>query len=405
MPTERLTITSPAGTELAGSLELPTGLVRGAALFAHCFTCTRQSRAAVHVARALAAEGIACLRFDFTGLGDSEGDFGRAGFATDVADLVAVGAYLHDRFAQPILLVGHSLGGAAVLAAADEIGLDRIAAIATIAAPADVPHVLERIDGDLAAIRKDGEGAVTIGGRSFKLGREFIERVESVDLLAEVAALRRPLLFLHSPTDGLVGIENASALFGAAKHPKSFVSLEGADHLLLDETNARFAASIIASWAHRYMPLRDDWPMPEEGVVVKTGHGKFGTEVHTATHRFIADEPHAVGGEDSGPTPYDLLLGALGTCTAMTMKMYADRKDWPLEGVSIHLTHDRDHAKDCDHCADPKAKVQSIERAITLTGDGLDEEQRARLMEIADMCPVHRTLEGELHVHSRAGTD
>ena len=405
MPTERLTITSPAGTELAGSLELPTGLVRGAALFAHCFTCTRQSRAAVHVARALAAEGIACLRFDFTGLGDSEGDFGRAGFATDVADLVAVGAYLHDRFAQPILLVGHSLGGAAVLAAADEIGLERIAAIATIAAPADVPHVLERIDGDLAAIRKDGEGAVTIGGRSFKLGREFIDRVESVDLLAEVAALRRPLLFLHSPTDGLVGIENASALFGAAKHPKSFVSLEGADHLLLDETNARFAASIIASWAHRYMPLRDDWPMPEEGVVVKTGHGKFGTEVHTATHRFIADEPHAVGGDDSGPTPYDLLLGALGTCTAMTMKMYADRKDWPLEGVSIHLTHDRDHAKDCDHCADPKTKVQSIERAITLTGDGLDEEQRARLLEIADMCPVHRTLEGELHVHSRAGTD
>ena len=405
MPTERLTITSPAGFELAGSLELPTGLVRGAALFAHCFTCTRQSRAAVHVARALAAEGIACLRFDFTGLGDSEGDFGRAGFATDVADLVAVGAYLHDRFAQPILLVGHSLGGAAVLAAADEIGLERIAAIATIAAPADVPHVLERIDGDLAAIRKDGEGAVTIGGRSFKLGREFIERVESVDLLAEVAALRRPLLFLHSPTDGLVGIENATALFGAAKHRKSFVSLEDADHLLLDETNARFAASIIASWAHRYMPLRDDWPMPEEGVVVKTGHGKFGTEVHTATHRFIADEPHAVGGDDSGPTPYDLLLGALGTCTAMTMKMYADRKDWSLEGVSIHLTHDRDHAKDCDHCADPEAKVQSIERTITLTGDGLDEEQRARLLEIADMCPVHRTLEGELHVHSRAGPD
>ena len=405
MPTERLTITSPAGTELAGSLELPTGLVRGAALFAHCFTCTRQSRAAVHVARALAAEGIACLRFDFTGLGDSEGEFGRAGFATDVADLVAVGAYLHDRFAQPILLVGHSLGGAAVLAAADEIGLDRVAAIATIAAPADVPHVLQRIDGDLAAIRKDGEGAVTIGGRTFQLGREFIERVEGVDLLSEVAALRRPLLLLHSPTDELVGIENASALFGAAKHPKSFVSLEGADHLLLDETDARFAASIIASWAHRYMPLDEDWPMPDEGVVVRTGHGKFGTEVHTATHRFVADEPRSIGGDDSGPTPYDLLLGALGTCTAMTMTMYADRKKWPLEGVSIHLTHDRDHAKDCDHCADPKTKVQSIERAITLTGDGLGEEQRARLMEIADMCPVHRTLEGELHVHSRAGPD
>ncbi|MXO50555.1 alpha/beta fold hydrolase [Erythrobacter gaetbuli] len=405
MPTENLTIATQAGHELTGSLELPTGLVRGAALFAHCFTCTKQSKAAVAVARALASEGIATLRFDFTGLGGSGGDFGRAGFAADVSDLVEAADQLIERFARPILLVGHSLGGAAVLAAADEIGFDRIAAIATIGAPSDVPHVLGNIDGDIDAIREQGEGAVRIGGREFTLGREFIEKVENVDLLAEVARLRKPLLFLHSPTDAVVGIEHASALFQAAKHPKSFVSLEGANHLLLDEEDARFAASVIAAWAHRYMPLSADWPMPEEGIVACTGHGKFGTEVHTVSHQFIADEPKSYGGDDGGPTPYDLLNAALGTCTAMTMKMYADRKGWPLEGVRVHVTHERDHMKTCSHAEamEEGTQLQALNRSITIRGDDLNDEQRSKLMEIADKCPVHRTLEGELHIHTRAG--
>ena len=402
MPTETIAIATDAGHTLEGSLELPTGLVRGAALFAHCFTCTRQSKAAVNVARALAREGIACLRFDFTGLGDSEGEFGRAGFATDVADLAAAAEELLDRFAQPILLVGHSLGGAAVLAAADDLGFDKVAAIATIAAPSDVPHVLQRIDGDIEAIRKQGEGEVTIGGRDFALSRDFLEKVENIDLLEEVGRLRRPLLFLHSPTDDVVGIDNASALFAAARHPKSFVSLDGADHLLLDEADARFAASVIAAWASRYLPLREDWPMPEEGVVVQTGHGRFGTEVHTQTHRFVADEPRSVGGDDTGPTPYDLLNAALGTCTAMTMKMYAERKGWPLEGVTVAVTHERDHKDACDHVAamEEGRSLQALNRRIELHGDGLDEDQRRRILEIADKCPVHRTLEGELHVHT-----
>ena len=209
-------------------------------------------------------------------------------------------------------------------------------------------------------------------------------------------------MFLHSPTDTVVGIEHAGALFQAAKHPKNFVSLEGADHLLLQEEDATFAANVIAAWAGRYLPLRDDWPMPEEGIVACTGHGKFGTEVHTSSHRFIADEPTSYGGDDSGPTPYDLLNAALGTCTAMTIKMYADRKEWPLEGVSVHVTHERDHAEECDHAeamADGR-KLQSLNRAITIRGDELDEEQRAKLMAIADKCPVHRTLEGELHIHT-----
>ncbi|WP_417321735.1 alpha/beta fold hydrolase [Erythrobacter aureus] len=404
MPTEKITIATEAGHALEGSIELPTGLVRGAALFAHCFTCTKQSKAAVSVARALASKGIACLRFDFTGLGGSEGDFGRAGFATDVADLVAAAETLLDRFAQPILLVGHSLGGAAVLAAANDLGFDKVAAIATIGAPSDVPHVLQRIDGDIEAIRREGEGQVTIGGRDFALSRDFLEKVENIDLLEEVGRLKRPLLFLHSPTDDVVGIENASALFGAAKHPKSFVSLEGADHLLLDQADAQFAASVIAAWASRYIPMREDWPMPDQGVVIKTGHGKFGTEVHTKTHRFVADEPKSYGGDDSGPTPYDLLNAALGTCTAMTMKMYADKKGWPLEGVTVQVTHERNHRDECDHveAMEEGRQMQALNRRIELHGDALDEGQRRKIVEIADKCPVHRTLEGDLHVHTRS---
>lgn len=402
MPTENITIATDAGHELSGAIELPTGLVRGAALFAHCFTCTKQSRAAVSVSRALAREGIATLRFDFTGLGGSEGEFGRAGFAADVADLVAAAEDLLDRFAQPVLLVGHSLGGAAVLAAADDLGADKVAAIATIGAPSDVPHVLDNIDGDITAIREKGQGEVNIGGREFHLSREFLDKVENVDLLAEVAKLRKPLLFLHSPTDDVVGVEHASALFGAAKHPKSFVSLDGADHLLLDEADSDFAARVIAGWAHRYLPLRDDWPMPEDGVVVKSGHGKFGTEVHTKTHRFIADEPRSYGGDDTGPTPYDLLNAALGTCTAMTIKMYAEKKGWALEGVTVEVTHEREHKDECDHveAMEEGKQMQALNRVISIAGEGLDQEQCIKLIEIADKCPVHRTLEGALHIHT-----
>ena len=400
MPTETLKVTTSEGHELSGALELPTGLVRGAAVFAHCFTCTKQSKGAKAVTQALAREGIASLRFDFTGLGGSQGEFGRAGFASDVEDLIASAEHLIERFDCQVLLVGHSLGGAAVLAAATELGRDNVAAVATIGAPSDVPHVLHNIKGDLDEIERNGEGNVTIGGRAFKLSKEFLDKTREIDLLDRIGTLRVPLLIMHSPTDDIVGVEHASNLFAAAKHPKSFVSLAGADHLLLNEADARFAAQMIAAWAGRYLPRKDLLEMPEEGVIVQTGNGKFGTEVHTVGHRFVADEPVSYGGDDTGPTPYDLLNAALGTCTAMTMKMYADRKEWPFEGTRIHVTHERDHAEDCDHVLDEKVQIQALKRKIEILGEELDEEQRAKLIEIADKCPVHRTLEGHLHIHT-----
>ncbi|MEP3051778.1 MAG: bifunctional alpha/beta hydrolase/OsmC family protein [Erythrobacter sp.] len=404
MPTQTLSITTSDGHTLDGALEMPTGLVRGAAIFAHCFTCTKQSRAAISVARSLARRGIACLRFDFTGLGGSEGEFGRAGFATDISDLVAVAGALRERFDTRLLLVGHSLGGAAVLAAAHELGAKNVAAVATIGAPSDVPHVLHNIKGDHDAIRVDGEGPVKIGGQSFSLSREFLERTEAVDLLDLVKEIRLPYLAMHAPTDTIVGIEHAGALFSAAFHPKSFVSLDNADHLLTRKEDAEYAAETIAAWAERYLPLSADWPTPESGVIVRTGHGKFATEVHTPNMRFLADEPISFGGEASGPTPYNLLNAALGTCTAMTMKMYADRKEWPLEGVIVEVKHEREHGKDCDHCEEEGegAKVQAMHRRIEIKGDELSDDQRSRILAIADRCPVHLTLEGHLHVHTES---
>lgn len=402
MPMQTLSITVRDDHVLSGTLEMPSGLVRGAAVFAHCFTCTKQSRAAVSVARALADEGIACLRFDFTGLGGSDGEFGKAGFATDITDLVAAADHLHAKFDAPLLLIGHSLGGAAVLAAAARLGSEKVAALATIGAPSDVPHVLHNISGDLDAIERDGTGDVQIGGRPFKLSREFLESTRGVDLLDLVGDLRIPYVALHSPSDTIVGIDHAAALFKAAFHPKSFISLAGADHLLTDPEDARFAASIIANWAQRYLPKAEVRALPEDGVVVQTGHGKFGTEVHTVSHRFVADEPKSYGGDDTGPTPYDLLLAALGTCTAMTMKMYADRKQWPFEGTRIHVTHERNHAEDCGHVAyeEEGMEAQSLNREIEILGDALTEDQRERIIKIADKCPVHKTLEGHLHIHT-----
>ncbi|WP_265570350.1 bifunctional alpha/beta hydrolase/OsmC family protein [Sphingomicrobium nitratireducens] len=390
------------GQQLDGRLERPRyGAPRAVAIFAHCFTCTKQSRAATFISQALAAKGVMVLRFDFTGLGKSEGEFADSGFLTNVDDLVAAADALRAAGHAPNLLVGHSLGGAAVIAAAPRI--EEIRAVATIGAPFDTAHVLGHLGDQLDAVKEEGRAAVEIAGREFTVGKAFVEQAMGQPQAKRLANLDRALLVMHAPGDEVVGIDNARAIFKAARHPKSFVSLDEADHLLTADGAAHYAAEMIAAWMTRYIadtPHEDEEP-PLEGVVrVETAGGKFAQHVTTATHGFIADEPKAVGGEDDGPTPYDLLLSALGTCTAMTVQMYAQRKKWPLTSVRVELEHSREHARDCESdVAGGEDRIEAIDKTLAFTGD-LDEDQRTKLMEIADKCPVHRTLLGEMHIHS-----
>ncbi|MFZ5748441.1 MAG: alpha/beta fold hydrolase [Pseudomonadota bacterium] len=398
MAGQKVEFAGASGQVLAAQVELSVGPLRAVALFAHCFTCTMRSHAATRLTRALAALGIATMRFDFTGLGGSEGDFGNEGFAGDVADIVAAANHLRDTIGAPALLIGHSLGGAAVLAAAEQVAEAR--AVATIGAPFDPAHVLHHLHGDLAAIERDGSGDVAIAGRHFRIGATFLHALRATDQGARIGRLHRALLVLHAPRDEVVGIDNAREIYEAAHHPKSFVSLDGADHLLTREEDALYAARMIATWAERYLPPVDTGPAVAPGeVVVGNASGKFGTIVRTHLHSLLADEPVTAGGEDAGPSPYDLLLAALGACTSMTLKLYAERERLPLEDVEVRLRHERNHRSDTEPDTLGAARVQALYRAIRMTGP-LTPEQHAHLLTIADKCPVHRTLSGPLHIHT-----
>lgn len=402
MSSRRTTFTGSYGTELAGRLELPAGPPIGAAVFAHCFACGKDSIAAARVARALAARGIAVLRFDFTGIGGSGGDFASTGFSSNVDDLVLAARHMADTVAPATLLVGHSLGGAAVLAAAAQ--LPDVRAVATIGAPADPAHVLGLLGPAAAAAARDGQAAVELGGRRFTIRGSLLADLALAHCRRSAADLRRPLLVLHAPDDQLVGVENARTIFDAARHPKSFVALDGADHLLTRPADAVYVAETIATWAAHHLPPPDAGP-PGDGTVVVTGTPDDGLR-HTVTagrHRWVLDEPEPAG-TDRGPTPYDALLAALGGCTAMTVRMYARRKGWRLDEVTVALRHDRIHATDCADCISTEGRVDRITREITLTGD-IDAEQRRRLLEIADRCPVHRTLRGEITIETRETPD
>jgi uncharacterized OsmC-like protein/alpha-beta hydrolase superfamily lysophospholipase len=400
MPAERFDFPNAGGERLAALLDMPAGEPRAFALFAHCFTCGKDIRAAKRIAEGLTARGIAVLRFDFTGLGGSEGEFANTNFSSNVADLVNAANHLRRTHQAPAILIGHSLGGAAVLAAAAEVPEAR--AVVTIAAPADPSHVTGLLKEQVDEIRARGEVEVTLAGRPFRIRREFLDDVAGQRLNARIGNLRKALLVMHSPTDTIVGIDNASHIFLAAKHPKSFVSLDDADHLLSKRRDAVYAADVIAAWAGRYLDMipeaeSDDDAAPGAVIVTETRRGKFQQLVTAGQHRFLADEPVAVGGLDSGPGPYDLLLAALGACTAMTLRLYADRKGLPLKRVAVRLTHNRIHAADCETCETKEGMLDRIDKDIVVEGP-LDAEARTRLLEIAEKCPVNRTLKSEIDI-------
>lgn len=398
MVEERISFTGTLGHTLAGNLRHPVGRPRGYAILAHCFTCGKDLRASHGLSDALAMAGLGVLRFDFTGLGRSGGDFEDTTFVSNVGDLVEAARWLEEAYEAPSLMVGHSLGGTATIAAAAR--LPSVRAVATIGAPYSPAHASWILDPVRHQLRQHGSATLTLAGREVRVGEELLDDLEQSTIAADLEGLRRPLLVLHAPLDDVVGVDNARELFEAARHPKSFISLDGADHLLTDARDAAWAGSVIAAWAERVLPVGDDEPEGQRGTVdVVTGVG-FATEVRAGPHRWVADEPARLGGTDRGPTPYDQLLAALGSCTGMTLRMYADRKEWPLDEVTVRLRHERVHMDDCEGCSDGAPKrIDVLHRDIELVGE-LTEAQRARLVEMADRCPVHRTLEGPLEIQT-----
>jgi putative redox protein len=405
MPGERFDFPNPQGHTLAALLDRPEGPIRAVALFAHCFTCGKDNKAARLIAQGLKLRGVAVLRFDFTGLGASEGEFANTTFSSNVDDLVAAADHLRATVGVPAILIGHSLGGAAVLAASHRVADAR--AVVTIAAPFDPAHVAGLFGGRTAEILSQGEIEVSLAGRPFRIRRALLDDIAEQNLATRIADLHKALLVFHSPTDETVGIDNASKIFLAAKHPKSFISLSGADHLLRKTSDAVYVANVIAAWAERYLEMAVDTAdsQPNEAgepgfvIVRETRRGGLQNEVIAGAHHFLADEPVNVGGLDSGPGPYDLLLAALGACTSMTVRLYADRKQWSLKRVMVRLKHGRIYATDCADCETKEGMIDHIDRVITFEGE-LDAEQRKRLMEIADKCPVHRTLTSEVDIRT-----
>ena len=400
--TSTKTVFRGSSGELAGKLEMPSGTPKAWALFAHCFTCGKDNVAAGRISRALASQGVAVLRFDFTGLGESDGDFAATGFSSNVEDLVCAANHLRDEFSAPAVLIGHSLGGAAVVAAA--LRIPEVRAVVTIGAPADPSHVTGLLGDALPAVDA-GEATVSIGGRPFRIRREFLDDIAMQPQRERISTLDAALLVMHSPIDQVVSVDNARIIFDTARHPKSFIALDGADHLLSDRVDAEYAANVLAAWSSRYVsnPMTtaelNTVDVAEGAVrVAESGPGRLTQQISTRRHLLTADEPRPVG-DDAGPTPYDLLLAALGACTSMTLRMYADRKQWPLERIVVDSRHFRIHAKDCADCETATGMVDRIDRDITLVGP-LDADQRAKLLEIADRCPVHRTLRSEVSIHT-----
>lgn len=405
---QKLEFPGSQGHTLAARLDLPAGPARAFALFAHCFTCSKDIWAASRIAKAMSNRGFAVMRFDFTGLGASDGEFANTNFTSNVQDLIGAADYLRENHCAPEILIGHSLGGAAVLAAAPEI--EEVRAVATIGAPADAAHVVHNFGAKIAEIEREGEAEVSLAGRNFKIKRQFLDDLKEQSVRHRLAEMKKALLVMHAPRDEVVGIDNASEIFMAAKHPKSFVSLDDADHLLSRREDGEYVAEIISAWASRYIaePVDEiEMDAPPKGVVrvKETGKGKFQQSVRVGQHAMLADEPEAFGGFDSGPSPYDYLSIALGACTSMTMRMYASHKSLPVERIQVDVKHRKIHAEDCKDCGEGReGRIDRFERILRIDG-ALSEDHLARLVEIADKCPVHKTLEAEAAIVTRLDRD
>lgn len=402
MKTSKVTFQNHEGQSLTARIELPADRNPGSfALFAHCFTCNKNLSAVRNISRALTSAGFGVLRFDFTGLGESEGDFADTNLSSNIQDLKAAADFLKNEYMAPSLLIGHSLGGAAVLYAAAE--MDSVGALATIGAPADPKHVKHLISSGMDEINEKGYAEVSIGGRPFTIKKQFIDDLENVNLSEVLGKMKKALLVAHSPQDNIVGIDNAASIFTKARHPKSFVSLDGADHLLSKADDSSYIGHVIANWAKRYISFKEKAKPDTDLQVVASldGNDKFTTYIKAGKHHLIGDEPESYGGNDFGPTPYDFVSSGLATCTAMTIKMYADRKKWKIDEVNVHIEHSKVHADDCGTCEESSSsKIDQFARVIELKGD-LDNTQKQRLLEIANKCPVHKTLLSEIKIETK----
>lgn len=412
MPRTQVLFYNKQNESLSGLLELPNARINCYAIFAHCFTCSKDGIAATYISRALAENGVAVLRFDFTGLGNSAGDFPNTNFSSNLDDLFAAAEFLQENYAAPQILIGHSLGGSAVLAVAKQI--ESVRAVVTINSPATAEHVKHLFDDAHNEIHNNQSAKVSLGGRSFTIQKQFIEDLDRHNTLDHIKELGKALLVFHSPVDQIVSIDEATRIYVAAKHPKSFITLDQADHLLSDKGDANYVAAVITAWVSRYLAdsfssesastnshQDDALPIIEPGtVIVRERDKKFAREIFTQQHRLVSDEPVEQGGADSGANPYELLLAALGSCTSMTLRMYANHKKLDLEAIEVTLRHSRVHLDDCETCDDKNTLVDKIDREIKLVGR-LDDDQRKRLLEIADKCPVHKTLVNEIVIETK----
>ena len=397
MSTLKITFKNKESFDLKGSIELPENRTpHNFVLFAHCFTCNKNFLAVKNISKALTSKGFGVLRFDFTGLGESEGEFADSNFSGNVEDLISASAYLEENYKAPSLLIGHSLGGAAVLFAAKL--LRSVTAVATVGAPSHIGHVKHLLNDDLHKIQEKGASAVNIGGRNFNIKKQFLDDLENKDLQEIIPELNKSLLILHSPQDTIVGIKNAEEIYVAAKHPKSFISLDGADHLLSNKMDSSYAGDIIGSWAYRYIDIPEQTELKTNlDVVAHLGPEGFTTQIKAGRHNLIADEPEHVGGNDFGPNPYEFVSAGLAACTSMTIQMYAKRKGWIVDSVETQVNYGKEHSLDCEKCEEEGTKIDTFKRELIIKGD-LDEKQRNRLLEIANKCPVHKTLHSETQI-------